>query len=68
MSGFSVYHVRVRADGELLTVGVCAASKTDGAACVVRRLKADGYREVGIDTAGRVSSAGSWEPGNVLIY
>lgn len=63
----NIYHVRVRADGEWLLVGACAASKTEAAALVVERLRADGYVTVGVDTAGRVASSG-WDPGTVLVY
>lgn len=67
-SRLSVYHVVVRADGTFYNVGACAFSKTEAASLVVARLRGDGYLEVGVDTAGRVAPAGTWEPGATLVY
>ena len=67
-SRLSVYHVRVRADGTFYTVGACAFSKAEAAALVVARLRSDGYVSVGVDSAGRVAPAGTWDPGATLVY
>jgi hypothetical protein len=67
MALLSIYHLSVRADDEWLTVGACAASKTDAARLVTERLRADGYASVGINSAGRVA-AGTWDAGTVLVY
>lgn len=64
----NLYHVNVFADGEPLTVGAAAFTKTEAAMLVCERLKNDGYKEVGIDTAGLVERNTKWTPGNVLVY
>lgn len=73
MSALSIYHVDLIYEQYSLpvTVGVCAASKTDALRLAGERMAADGADRVVFIDCKRVCGKrlhDSWEAGTVLVY